>query len=143
MKKQFIVIVSLLTVLFLCNIAQAVNNKQGSLPQNKWWHNAQVATKLNITDAEKNKLDELFAKKKNNMTMLRKSLKTEKSTLKNMLKGGSGNTADTVKQFKKVQDTKTSLVMERFNYMAELRNLLGEQRFKQLKAQFIPKITQQ
>lgn len=104
------------------------------LPPGKWWQLPDIAKKLNLTSDEKTTLETLYTQKREKMIDHKANFQREMLNLEQILESEKFNSSAAKDQFNKVQNARITLAAERFNYLVEVRNLLGLQRSQQLKA---------
>jgi len=102
-------------------------------PPGKWWHNPQASEKLNLSDEEIKMLDKEFVDSRRKLIKLKSIVESEQFELDNLFDSESINQKEAMKQFDKLQQAKKSLSTEHFRLILEVRNILGLERFRQLK----------
>ena len=103
------------------------------LPRGKWWRMPEVASELKISSAEQAKLDDLYYKHQNQMIDHKSELKKEQITLEWFIEKETLDESACKDQFQKVLEARNTLSTERYNFLMEVRKLLGYERFLQLK----------
>ena len=142
MKK--VTLLALLFMFALSGISMAKNpgfGGRGSGPQKesmgvpggKWWKTPQMADKLALTQEEKAKLDSMYLNHRHQMIDLRSQVQKERLELEQLLDSSTFNGEASMECFKKLQEARTSLATERFKFLVQVRELLGLERFQQLK----------
>ena len=111
------------------------HGKQKLLPPGKWWRLPQVAEKLALTQAEQEKLDAMYIEKRRKMIDLGSQMQKERLELEQLMDSSNFDAAACMERFQKVLDAKRNLATERFTFLVQVRQLLGLDRFQQLKAQ--------
>jgi len=106
------------------------------LPHGKWWKMAGVANELNISSDEQAKLDDLYYKHRNQMIDLKRDLKKAQLVLEWFIEKEKFDESTSMDQFQKVLNARNEISTERYNFLIEVRKLLGLERFQQLKAKF-------
>jgi len=106
------------------------------LPRGKWWRMPDVAKELNIGSDEQAKLDDLYYKHRNQMIDLKSELKKEQIALEWFIEKEKLDESACMDQFQKVLSTRNKLSIERYNFLIEVRKLLGYERFLQLRPKF-------
>lgn len=102
-------------------------------PMGKWWHNPHMSKQLNLTDEEKNKLDEQYVESRRRMIDLKRNVERERFELETLIESEKLDEDTTKKQFKKLDKARTDLAGERFKFLMESRKILGNERFKAVK----------
>ena len=103
------------------------------LPMGKWWESPKMAEKLKLTDAEKAKLKEAFDKSHRKLIKLKSNVETERFELGSLLDKKTLDEAAVMQQFTKLEKARTELARERFNFLVEVRKILGQERYQVLK----------
>ena len=106
------------------------------LPRGKWWRMPGVASELNISSDEQAKLDDLYYKHRNQMIDLKSESKKEQIALEWFIEKEKLDESACVNQFQKVHEARNKLSTERYNFLIEVRKLLGYERFLQLRPKF-------
>jgi len=102
-------------------------------PPGKWWHNPQAAEKLNLSDDEIKMLDKQFVDSRRKLIKLKSIVESEQFELDNLFDSENINQKEAMKQFDKLGQAKKNLSTEHFRLILEVRNILGLERFRQLK----------
>lgn len=121
------------TVLLIMMISPAIAMAQ-EMPSGKWWHSPRMPKQINLTDAEKDKLEEGFRNSRRNLIDLKRNLERERFELGNLLEDKTLNETEVMKQFKKLEKARLDLSSERFSFLLQVRKILGPERFQQVKA---------
>ena len=103
------------------------------LPRGKWWRMPEVASELKISSDEQAQLDDLYYKHQNQMIDHKSELKKEQITLEWFIEKETLDESACKDQFQKVLEVRNKLSTERYNFLMEVRKLLGYERFLQLK----------
>jgi Spy/CpxP family protein refolding chaperone len=103
------------------------------LPSGKWWHNPRVSQQLNLNETEKSKLDKEFVDSRRRLIELKSSVEREQFELENLLESEALDEAAVMEQFKKLEKARASLSSERFNFLIQVRKILGLDRFQRIK----------
>ncbi len=130
LKKIFPVLFALSVLL------PAINARASEMPGGKWWHRPQVAKTLNLTDQEKQVLNEKFAFSKRKRIDLKANVQKARLDLDLQLANQPLDEKALLKQFDKVLSARNALAKEQFAFIMEVRKVLGQDRFEQLKNQF-------
>ena len=102
-------------------------------PPGRWWHIPYFADQLNITDTQKEELDNLFDYNRNRLAELKKQMEQERSELLKAIDDKHLDESTAIARMKKLENTRTLLAATRFSYSLEVRKLLGYDRFQRLK----------
>jgi Spy/CpxP family protein refolding chaperone len=103
------------------------------LPRGKWWRMPEVASELKISSDEQAKLDDLYYKHRNQMIDHKSELKKGQIALEWFIEKEKLDESACKDQFQKVLEARNKLSTERYNFLIEVRKLLGYERFLQLK----------
>ncbi len=112
------------------------HQKEGmGVPHGKWWRMPQPAERLNLTEEDKEKLDRLFLEHRRRMIDLRSEMQKERLELEHLLDSTPFDSAASMARFMKLQAAQKDIAVERFKFLLGVREILGLDRFQQLKAQ--------
>ena len=106
------------------------------VPTGKWWYNPQIQKNLNLSKKEVGKLDKLFANSRRKLINLKSKVENEQFELDQLLGQNKVNDAKVKKQFQKLEKARSKLATERLQFVIGVRNLLGPERFQQLKSSY-------
>jgi len=104
-----------------------------NLPRGKWWRMPEVASELKISSDEQAKLDDLYYKHRNQMIDHESELKKAQISLEWFIEKEKLDESACKDQFQNVLGARNKLSTERYNFLIEVRKLLGYERFLQLK----------
>ena len=144
MKRAAFVVLAFMFVLPAVSMAKPRGGCEGGahhakagmgVPRGKWWKMPQTAERLNLSDEEKEKLDRLFLEHQRRMIDLRSEMQKERFELENLLDSTSFDSAAGMARFMKVQAAQKAIAVERFSFLLGVREILGLDRFQQLKAE--------
>lgn len=130
LRNAFIVI---LLVIFL--IAPLIAAGQ-DVPSGKWWYNPKIQKNLNLNPKEVGKLDDLFAHSRRKLITLKSEVEHEQFELDQLLSQKKENDKAVKKQFQKLEKARNNLANEQLEFVIGVRNILGSERFQQLKANY-------
>jgi Spy/CpxP family protein refolding chaperone len=103
------------------------------LPFGKWWRDPRVCQQLDLNETEKSKLDQEFVDSRRRLIELKSSVEREQFELENLLESEALDEAAVMEQFKKLEKARASLSSERFNFLIQVRKILGLDRFQRIK----------
>jgi Spy/CpxP family protein refolding chaperone len=106
------------------------------LPPGKWWHVPEVSKALNLTDEEKTRLDTLFLEKRKAMIAIKGEMATKHLDLEAIMEQAEFDETVALEKFEAIQKTGQNMWKNRFQFLIEVRKLLGKDRFIQLKTTF-------
>jgi Spy/CpxP family protein refolding chaperone len=107
-----------------------------NLGPGRWWRSRELSKDMGLTDREKQTLDDLFVKNRNALIDLRSDLEKERLKLEDMLDKDSLNESAAKAQVKRVEEKRSKLALERFQFILDARKVLGPERFRTLTAKF-------
>jgi Spy/CpxP family protein refolding chaperone len=106
------------------------------VPAGKWWYNPKIQKNLNLNQKEIDELDRLFADSRRQLIKLKSEVENEQFELDQLLGKKKVNDADVKKQFQKLEKARKNLANERLEFVIGVRNILGANRFQQLKSNY-------
>jgi hypothetical protein len=130
LNKGFIV---LLQFLFLAAPVTAMGK---DIPVGKWWHRSGMASQLNLSEAEKDALDQKYIESRRNLIKLKNVVESEGFELEVLIESEPLNENKTLEQHIRLQKARSDLAHERFRFILEARKIIGLDRFQTLKAAF-------
>lgn len=107
-----------------------------AVPRGKWWKMPRLAEELNLTDEEKNQLDDLFLDYRRRLIDLKSPMERGWLELDNILEKEDLDEAAAMEEFEKVKVARSNLATERFRFLLDVRRILGSDRYQRLKALF-------
>ena len=106
------------------------------VPAGKWWYNPKIQKNLNLSKNEVKSLDKLFASSKRKLIKHKSAVEREQFELDQLLSGKDVNDAAVKKQFQNLEKARQNLANERLQFVIGVRNILGPDRFQQLKSNY-------
>lgn len=106
------------------------------VPAGKWWYNPKIQKNLDLSRKEVGKLDKLFANSRRKLINLKSEVEHEQFELDQLLGLQKVNDAKVKKQFQKLEKARNKLANERLQFVIGVRNVLGPERFQQLKSNY-------
>ena len=104
------------------------------MAEGKWWRNPRAAKYLSLSDEEKATLDEKYVESRRRLIALKSNVEQEQFELDNLLESEVLNEDALRQQFRKLEKARSDLASERFNFLLDIRNIVGFERFQQIKA---------
>ena len=123
----------ILLVIFL--ITPAIAAAQ-DVPAGKWWYNPKIQKNLKLSKKEISKLDKLFANSRRKLIKLKSEVENEQFELDQLLGQKQVDDKKVKKQFQKLEKARKNLANERLEFVIGVRNILGADRFQQLKSNY-------
>jgi len=99
----------------------------------KWWHNPKVSKELNLSQDEKERLEQGFRESRRSLIDLRSRVEREQFELDNLLEDGNMDDGAVKNQFRKLEKQRAKLSEERFNFVMKIRGIMGKDRFQKMK----------
>jgi Spy/CpxP family protein refolding chaperone len=106
------------------------------VPAGKWWYNPKIQKNLNLSKNEIKRLDKLFANSRRKLIKLKSAVEQEQFELDQLLNSKDVNDSAVKKQFQNLEKARQNLANERLQFVISVRNILGPERFQQLKSNF-------
>ena len=106
------------------------------VPSGKWWRNSRMSRQLNLNDREIKQLDSAYIKNRRKLIQEKSRVETERFELENIIENESLDENAAIKQFDRLESKRENLSRSRFNFLLEVRKILGPDRFQDLKSLF-------
>ncbi|MGD2184784.1 MAG: periplasmic heavy metal sensor [Desulfobacterales bacterium] len=106
------------------------------VPPGKWWYNQKVVQNLNLTQKEVRQLDQLYVNSHRKLIKLKNAVEREQFELDTLLGKKTVDDAKVRKQFKRLEGARTDLADERLRFVIRVRQIIGADRFQQLKTSY-------
>ena len=106
------------------------------VPAGKWWYNPKIRKNLSLSQNEIDQLDKLFANSRRKFIEFKSAVEREQFELDQLLSKKKVNDAAVRKQFQKLEQARKNLADERLTFVMGVRNILGSERFQQLKSNY-------
>ena len=106
------------------------------VPAGKWWYNKKVVQNLNLTQKEIGQLDNLYVKSHRKLIKLKNAVEREQFELDALLGKKQVDDDKVRKQFKQLERARTDLANERLSFVIRVREIIGADRFQQLKTSY-------
>ena len=106
------------------------------VPSGKWWYNQKVVQNLNLTQEEIRQLDQLYVDSHRKLIKLKNAVEREQFELDTLLGKKTVDDAKVRKQFKRLESARTDLANERLGFVMRVREIIGANRFQQLKTSY-------
>lgn len=128
MKK---ILGGMLCVTFLL-LPAAVSAGQ-DLPDGKWWRVPRIVESLGLKQKQIQQLDREFVRSRRNMFELKSKMERESFELNNLMEKNNLDEAETMRQLKRFQESRSRLVEEKFKFVVKVRGIIGNKSFQKLK----------
>ena len=106
------------------------------VPSGKWWYNQKVVKNLNLTQKEIRQLDQAWVDSQRKLIKLKNAVEREQFELDTMLGKNTVDDAKVRKQFNRLESARTDLANERLGFIIRVREIIGAERFQQLKTSY-------
>jgi Spy/CpxP family protein refolding chaperone len=116
-------------LLVMPNLADAQD-----MPAGKWWYNPRVVEALKLTKPEVRQIDRLYAQNRRQLIQLKANVEREQLELDNLLGRKNSDDAAVNKQFRQLEKARAELSNARLQFVLGVRDIIGPERFQQLKA---------
>ncbi len=130
-------IIAILFVFFFFSKAQS--HMLFMIPEERWWDRPKISKELQLTKEEKKKLKEVTLKARMKLIEKKAALKKERLKLISMIESKDATEEQINRQFELLQKAREDLLRTRFEYILEIRKILGVERFNLLKEFFAKK----
>jgi Spy/CpxP family protein refolding chaperone len=121
-------------VFFLAAISSAAIAQD--MPPGKWWRDSRVIEELNLTEAQVTQLDLTYQNRFRELLKQKNNVEQERFELENLIDDKSMDEAAVQAQYKKLEKAQESLGAERFNFILEVRKIIGNDKFCRLKSMY-------
>jgi len=138
MLKRVVIIVMFVTLCISTGFAQAGPDTglTKEIPRGKWWQNGKVAERMSLTPDEIEKLDAAYVQMRRKLIRLKSDVEMERFELENVLESQNMDENAVMKQFNALEKARSGLSKELFLFIVEVREILGLDRYKELKSSY-------
>jgi Spy/CpxP family protein refolding chaperone len=120
------------TLMLIFLVTPALVMGQGMMP-GKWWYNPQVSKELNLSKDEISRLEKSYRDSRRKLIDLKSSVERERFELENLLEDEAIDEAVVKNQFRKLEKEREKLASERFDFVMNVRKIMGKERFRKMK----------
>ena len=121
-------------LIFIFNLPGLASGQDA--PSGKWWYNQKIVQNLNLTQKEIRQLDQLYVGSHRKLIKLKNAVEREQFELDTLLGQKTVDDAKVRKQFKRLESARTDLANERLGFVIRVREIIGAERFQQLKTSY-------
>jgi Spy/CpxP family protein refolding chaperone len=121
-------------LIFLINLSGLATGQE--VPSGKWWYNQKVVQNLDLTQKEIRQLDQAWVDSQRKLIKLKNEVEREQFELDTLLGKKTVDDARVRKQFKQLENARTDLANERLGFVIRVREIIGAERFQQLKTSY-------
>jgi Spy/CpxP family protein refolding chaperone len=123
-----------LLMIFMISLPEFVGGQD--IPSGKWWYNQKVVQNLDLTQNEIRQLDQLYVESYRRLIELKNAVEREQFELDTLLSKKTVDDAKVRQQFKRLESARTDLADERLRFVIGVREIIGANRFQQLKTSY-------
>jgi Spy/CpxP family protein refolding chaperone len=123
-----------LLLIFMINLPGLAAGQD--VPSGKWWYNQKIVQNLNLTQKEIRQLDQLYVSSHRKLIKLKNAVEREQFELDTLLGQKTVDDTKVRKQFKRLESARTDLANERLGFIIRVREIIGVERFQQLKTSY-------
>ena len=102
----------------------------------KWWLNKTLTEKMQLSDSERNTLEEKYMESRRKMIDLKSKMEKQQLELDILLNQADADKAQIIAQFDRLENARSELSKERFRLLIEIRDILGPERYQELKEMY-------
>lgn len=102
----------------------------------RWWTNVDTARRLALTEAEKARLDSLHAASLRKRIDLKAAVAKERLDMDSALNNPKSTDAALKERYQGLTRAQNALAAERFNFLIQVRQIIGPERFSTFKSTF-------
>ncbi|MHC1742314.1 MAG: Spy/CpxP family protein refolding chaperone [Syntrophobacteraceae bacterium] len=111
-----------------------VSARETPIGPGRWWRLPLVSQRLDLTEDHKRRLDELFVQNRRKLIDLRSGLERDRLDLEALIDKEPLDENAVMAGFKRLENARGALAVEKFRYFLEVRKILGVDRFRRLEA---------
>jgi len=102
----------------------------------KWWLNRSLTANMQLSDSERNTLEQKYAESRRKMIDLKSEMEKQRLELDILLDQPDADKAQIIDQFARLENARSELSKERFRLLMEIRDVLGTERYQELKEMY-------
>lgn len=122
----------MIVALFLVFLPSALLAKERNY--GKWWQDNATAEQLQLTDKERKVLDDMYTESRLRLVDLRSAVEKERIELDRLLYSPDATSEQIAARYDNLLKARENLSKERFGVLIQMRDIIGIERFKQLKS---------
>ena len=100
----------------------------------KWWHDKTMAQELELNENERKMLEEKYTESRRKMIDLKSEVEKERLELEIVLGKKDASRDQITERFDRLEKARAKLSKSRFGLLLEVREIIGTDRFQELKA---------
>jgi Spy/CpxP family protein refolding chaperone len=132
MRKFLIAATLLLSMAGAADAQRRANPSEGRMPAGKWWKRPAVASRLQLTPAQKNQLDEIFSKAANDLIDSKAEVKKLEVALRAELDRSQVRRPETDRIVAELSAARTRLFDRELKMLVDMRAVLEEHQWTRL-----------
>jgi Spy/CpxP family protein refolding chaperone len=102
----------------------------------KWWMNKTLTDELQLSDTERNTLEEKYMESRRKMIDLKSEVEKQQLELDLLLDQPDANKEQIIAQYDLLENARSQLSKERFRLLIEMRDILGTERYQSLREKY-------
>ena len=102
----------------------------------KWWLNKTLTENMQLTDSERNTLDQKYMESRRKMIELKSEMEKQQLELDILLDKPDAEKEQIIAQFARLENARSELSKERFRLLIEIRDVLGPERYQKLREMY-------
>jgi Spy/CpxP family protein refolding chaperone len=103
------------------------------IPPGKWWQDSRITNRLNLSPAEVERLDQAYGESRRRLIQKKSDVEAQQFELESILEKKQFDERAAQQQFQKLESERMDLSRSRFQFLMEVRKILGPERFQNLK----------
>ncbi|MEW5909987.1 MAG: periplasmic heavy metal sensor, partial [Thermodesulfobacteriota bacterium] len=103
------------------------------VPPGKWWQDSRVTNRLNLSPSEVERLDQAYGESRRRLIQKKSDVEAQQFELESILEKKQFDERAAQQQFQKLESERMDLSKSRFQFLMEVRKILGPERFQNLK----------
>jgi Spy/CpxP family protein refolding chaperone len=101
-------------------------------PPGRWWQIPALAEKLDLSAQERKSLESLYSQKRKVLFEMRSDVEKQRIELESSLEKEPLDQRAVKEQYRKLEEKRQKLSAERFQYLLEVRKIIGRDRYLKL-----------
>ena len=120
-------------LLFLVVFLPSTLLAQGMMMHGKWWHDKTIMNELELTDVERQVLDEKYTESRRKLIDLKSEIEKHRFELELLLGAEDLDKQMIMERYDSLELSRSKLSKQRFAMLMEVRETIGAERFQELK----------
>ncbi|MFO7962915.1 MAG: periplasmic heavy metal sensor [Desulfobacterales bacterium] len=106
------------------------------MPPGRWWKDPKVVKDLDLSESQVSRLDEAFQESRRNLIRLKGELESHRFELETLLESETLDKSAIQSRYEKLEKAKQALGREIFQFIVEIRKIVGPEKFSRIKSEF-------